>query len=405
MDPEHPKLPSAPVETLQDYYALMRLSATLRRPLVQQCLQKQTPDPVICHALEHCLQKLEDIPQQNGHACLALDPDHSLLLDLDYEVGELHKDLIYLSQGEQALMTHLSGLHIDFDRHVQAGLEWACGQRFDLFLTDRDGTTNNYCGRYNASVQSVYNAVFLSRFARHVCEKAIMVTSAPLRHPGLLDVSTMPAGTFYYAASKGREVMDPRGQLHQQPVSAGKQALLVRLNTALRTLVSQPDNRIFGLIGSGLQFKFGQTTIARQDIHQSIPEEQSQTFRSAVTDIVQRLDPDESQFRIEDTGLDIEIILTLERDSQRAFDKGDSVQFITQLLRLDLDEARVLVCGDTTADLPMTDAVAACTPEVKTIMVTRDTGLQAQLATCPGQHLTVPTPDILVALLNQLAQP
>ena len=51
---------------------------------------------------------------------------------------------------------------------------------FRNLITDRDGTTNNYCDRYASSVQSAYNAAWLSNFSRHCVDNAVFITAAPL---------------------------------------------------------------------------------------------------------------------------------------------------------------------------------------------------------------------------------
>ena len=86
------------------------------------------------------------------------------------------------------------------------------------------------------------------------------------------------------------------------------------------------------MIGSGLQKKFGQTTIARQDITDSVPSQESIEFRRTLQNLVTELDPDGQFFRIEDTGLDIEIILTVPSDASveelTDFSKGNGVGFL-----------------------------------------------------------------------------
>ena len=77
---------------------------------------------------------------------------------------------------------------------------FAGNTRFHNFITDRDGTTNMYCGRYVTSIQAVYNAVWLATFSKQCCENSLFMTSAPLH--GLKDVSIMPDGTFIHGCSK-----------------------------------------------------------------------------------------------------------------------------------------------------------------------------------------------------------
>ena len=65
--------------------------------------------------------------------------------------------------------------------------------------------------------------------------------------------------------------------------------------------------------------------MARQDIGKSIDEDESKALLSTLEKLTNELDPDHQNFRIEDTGLDVEIILTVETsgDGLKDFDKGD----------------------------------------------------------------------------------
>lgn len=68
---------------------------------------------------------------------------------------------------------------------------------FRNLITDRDGTTNNYCDRYASSVQplgrmglskgpvrSAYNAAWLSNFSRHCVDNAAAWPMVRKRHGG-----------------------------------------------------------------------------------------------------------------------------------------------------------------------------------------------------------------------------
>ncbi|MBN2552370.1 MAG: hypothetical protein JXB06_06350, partial [Spirochaetales bacterium] len=188
-------------------------------------------------------------------------------------------------------------------------------------------------------------------------------------------------------------------------IEADKQRMLELLNRRLTELLRDPRYEPFGLIGSGLQFKFGQTTIARQDIYGSIPEAESEEFAGVIRELIGEIDPDRLYFRSEDTGKDIEIILTVEGETGlRDFDKGDGILYLDSQLGLDLDRGGALVCGDTASDIPMVAAAISRTRELWTIFVTGDEALkQAVLDNCGRAHF-VSEPDILVCLLNQLGK-
>ena len=368
--------------------------------LANEAIAAEAIDP-----LRDALKSLEAIPRVDGASCVALDQERNIGLDLSYEINELRKDILFLEQGEEAFDGYLRDLHEGFEVQVQAGVEALQSTDITAFLTDRDGTVNNYCGRYSSSVQSIYNAVFLTRFATAAAHNSVILTSAPLDNIGLVDISVSPPNVFTYAGSKGREYFDTHGQRRVFPIEEQKQKKLDALNTELSALVKQPDYEMFSLVGSGLQFKFGQTTIARQDITRSIPREKSDAFLGMLRDLVARIDPDGVFFRIEDTGLDIEIILTVaaQEGDQGAkdFDKGDGIRFLNDDIGLGMGSGACLICGDTNSDVPMVTTSMAIAGDTYAIFVTRKDELKAKVrAACP-HALFVSEPDMLVTILNR----
>ena len=394
------------LDTLKSLYGLMEKTRTVRAAIVkrllslQPCQQKQIGD------LKNALASLKHCSQGGYRADLILHGSACIQVDLFYEISELEKDIFYLENGEAQFLSYLGSRHPDFSARVKNGVQQLKGKRFNCFITDRDGTINNYCGRYRTSVQSVYNALFLARFAQNTTTNPIIITSAPLEDPGIVDVSTLPEQTVIYAASKGREFIDLSGVRRSFPIDPEKQQLIDRLNRRLTALVTDSKYERFSLIGSGLQLKFGQTTIARQDISGSISEERSQKFLNVIERIVQELDPSGENFKIEDTGLDIEIILTVagEDAELKDFDKKEAVKFLDRELGLNMGSGPHLVCGDTGSDLPMLEAAMEKSTDTWSVFVTKDPQLgEKAKAVCP-QAVTVPEPDMLIAILNQLAE-
>ncbi|MCP4369952.1 MAG: trehalose 6-phosphate synthase, partial [Deltaproteobacteria bacterium] len=160
------------------------------------------------------------------------------------------------------------------------------------------------------------------------------------------------------------------------------------------------------MIGSGLQFKFGQTTIARQDIRKSIPESESEEFLQKIRTIVRETDPGGNNFKIEDTGLDIEIILTIEDSLSGAkdFNKADAVNFLDDALKLNMKKGPHLVCGDTSSDVPLIEAAMEKTPDTWAVFVTENSELSATVTNlCPNSFI-VTQPDILVTILGFLSR-
>jgi hypothetical protein len=395
-----------PVDTLKSFYDLMAQTQKVRSGIVDRLISSGVIDGRETEALKTALFSLEGCLENDYRATLSIDGSEGIEVDLTYEITELKKDIYYLENGENRFISHLESIHPGFLSHVAAGVEQLEGRRFNCFITDRDGTINNYCGRYRSSVQSVYNAVFLTRFAKQAVSNPIIITSAPLEDIGIVDVSTTPENTIIFAASKGREFIDLSGRRKGFPIDDQRRALIDRLNRELSKKVKEPAYEKFALIGSGLQFKFGQTTIARQDISGSVPEDASQAFLELTTALVERIDPTKKNFRIEDTGLDIEIILTVsdEKAGLKDFDKADAVAFLDKELNLKMDMGPHLICGDTGSDIPMLQAALDRTPDTWSVFVTRSEALSERVkALCPNAVI-VPEPDMLITILNRLAQ-
>jgi hypothetical protein len=395
------------VETLAQLHTLMGSTVPARRRLTKDVLASRTPDAGAMTRLQEALAALEAIPEEREGRRLTLDAGGAVHVDLGYEIGELKKDLLFLEKGKEALLGRLAEVHPRLREEVEAGVEALGGVRYQAFVTDRDGTVNNYCGRYVTSVQSVYNAVFLTRFARARTRKAVIVTSAPLDDIGLVDLAVAPTGIFTYAGSKGREYLDPQGRRKQYPIAREKQGRLDLLNERLDALLETPGHEAFTLIGSGLQHKFGQTTIARQDIAGSIPEERSKAFLDEVRKLVGDVDPEGDFFRIEDTGLDVEILLTVDDDpsgATRDFDKGDGLRFLNDDLPLYMGAGTCLVCGDTPSDVPLLQASLALAPGTRAAFVTRKDELRQRVRDVLPNALFQSEPDALVATLNALAE-
>ena len=393
------------IGTLKSFYDLMAQTRQVRLVTVNALFSDQGIQKIQTDALKNALSSLEECLEDEYKAFLKIDDSENIEVDLTYEVTELKKDIYYLENGEDKFMSYLESLHPNFLSHVQSGTTILKGKHFNCFITDRDGTINNYCGRYRSSVQSIYNAVFLTRFARNSVSNPILITSAPLKDTGIMDLSTNPEKTIIYAASKGREFIDLKGIRKSFPIDDQKQQLIDRLYQKLNDLVKDPAYEKFSLIGSGLQLKFGQITIARQDINGSVPETKSEAFLALIKNIVNELDPLKENFRIEDTGLDIEIIITIsdEKAGLKDFDKADAIKYLDKELNLNMGKGPHLICGDTGSDVPMLEAAMARTNDTWSIFVTRKPELVDRVkAICPNAVI-VPEPDILVTILNQLS--
>jgi len=233
----------------------------------------------------------------------------------------------------------------------------ARAKHFRNFITDRDGTTNNYCDRYASSIQSAYNAAWLSHFARHCAENAVFITAAPLggrpSAEGLMELCVAPRGVFTYTGSKGREYFNHSTQrvLQAEQLPQDQRELMEELHRRLLALCLEPGNTKFLGIGSGLQRKFGEVTMARNDPASTVPEPESRRFMTAVRRIKEELDPDGTELDLHDTGMDMELFPRVV--GGRSFDKGSGVVCLDQKLHLHVADGPNLLCGDTGSDIPM----------------------------------------------------
>jgi hypothetical protein len=393
------------VETIRQLDELMRSTVPARRAAVAGALAG-SPTSAEAVRLRDALAALEAVPAEGERRQLRAEGGRTVLLDLGYEIEELRKDLLFLDAGEASLRRDLSARHEGLDAEVDAVVSALSGTRLHTLVTDRDGTVNNYCGRYASSVQPLWNAVYLTRFAR-TTTKAVVLTSGPLQGPGILDLSVAPEDAFVYAGSKGREYLESGGRRRVFPIDSDRQARLDDFNRRLDALLHEPGHEMFSLVGSGLQHKFGQTTIARQDIAGSIPVEASSRFLDAVRSLVRAVDPGEDVLRVEDTGLDVEVLLTVDGANGgrlKDFDKGDGVRFLDRDLPLEMGAGPCLVCGDTASDVPMLEAALSLAPEVHAVFVTRREELRSRVRALHPGALFVSTPDALVAALDTLGR-
>ena len=390
------------MQTLEQFYEFMDRLQTVRRTAAGYHLIGSN-QPYHTESLENALSAIDALP--GGELDKALEAgDRQVTVTLDYERSELQKDIFFLDHDDDEFFTYLAGLHDGFADEVEETARFLRSIDVSAFVSDRDGTVNNYCGRYRSSHQSVWNAVYLTRYVQDVADSPVILTSAPLTGGGLLDMTAMPERSTSYAGSMGREYSDREGRRGAMEIDSKQARALSGLNDRIDALLAEPDFRVFALIGSGLQHKFGQTTVARQDIHGSIPHELSTRFLDAIRLAVHEADPDGETFGLEDTGKDVEIMLTV--DGVRRFSKGDGLEYLNGAVGLGLDDAPNLICGDTASDVPMVEkAIELGEPErTAAIFVTSDAELRESVQRASRRCHFVSTPDVLVTALYRIAR-
>lgn len=408
---------------LAELYTLMEKTVPVRRRLVEAYLRgsfKDAENPPLS-SVRKDVEALRGVYSALTGKSSGGQRIERIVNEEDYEVEELKKDLIFFSQGRKALEEYFFVRHPRFSEEKERLLRFlqqfaressggplsgtsgdtsASGDRgaFDCLFTDRDGTVNNYCGRYRSSIQSAYNAVFLARFAECIKHTPVILTAAPLRDIGIVDISVLPRGVYILAGSKGREYIDTKGNRKNWPVSQKEEKLLDSLNNDIAELLDREENRVFTRIGSGFQRKFGETGLARQDTRGSVPEEESLRLKKEIEGILKKYNREERFFQLEDTGKDLEIMVIGEGDS-RHFDKGKGLRFLIDELAVPLKGSRVLVFGDTRSDLSMAETAVKEGARTAAVFVTADEALKDALRSVNGRCCFVSSPDVLVSAL------
>uniref|UniRef100_A0A914REZ2 Trehalose-6-phosphate phosphatase C-terminal domain-containing protein n=1 Tax=Parascaris equorum TaxID=6256 RepID=A0A914REZ2_PAREQ len=199
------------------------------------------------------------------------------------------------------------------------------GDHFHYLFTDRDGTLKSYSCSYPASIQPAYSAVIQAQFARRCAQFCAIVTTSPLMHIGILNVSSMPEGYYAYGASAGREwYMNPAMQFKDDTINEEDLALL-------------------------------------NNVVNKAPYE-------AVNKIVDEVDPTGSTLTLRESDYDLKIF-TKAKLSGRIFNKGHGIRLIERKMGLKMNEGRILVCE-----------CLACSPKnVYTIWVTSNPQLQEKV--------------------------
>jgi hypothetical protein len=387
---------------LSEFYELMFTSRNIRRNIVHDYFESRSTK----HYSKDLLRiknTLTKIDRENRKYKLYTDKDAFVLTDLNYEISELEKDIAFCTKDFDAIIQIHGDNYNNFSNEVQETISFLNEISFPHFISDRDGTINNYCARYQSSIQSAYNAIWLTQFCRNNTKSATILTSAPIKSPGIMDVNTSNENDFIFAGSKGREFLR-NGKKYELRIGHDQKEALEKLNNNILELTNQTVFKKFTYIGSGLQFKFGQTTIARQDINYSIPKAESINLLREIEKLIHSIDPEQQFFRIEDTGKDIEIMLTIKDDSQglKDFDKGNGVNFINKTLNLQYEKSNCLVCGDTFSDISMATELLKDNDKVFIIFVTRNPKLISELKTKfnPEKLRIVSNPDVLITSLG-----
>ncbi|EYC14031.1 hypothetical protein Y032_0042g671 [Ancylostoma ceylanicum] len=204
------------------------------------------------------------------------------------------------------------------------------------FFTDRDGTLKSYACSYPSSIQPAYSGVIQAQFARRCAQTCCILTTAPMMHIGVLDVSTIPPGYYYYGASAGREwFIDPTNKFKDTSIPDKHLTMLDEVFEQVSRLLERKEFRVFTWVGSGLQKHYGHLTIAHQDIYGSVNAALSEQLFEEINRIVILVDPDGNILDVQRSNLDIKVLLKGKGTGQH-FNKGHGIRMLCEKMKCDL---------------------------------------------------------------------
>lgn len=375
------------IRTIDDFYKKIKKIKKIRSSILKSLLKNKKPSKRKIKRLKLYFNQLKSIEKKNNKFILT-SKNIEIGLKLKYEISELEKDIIFLEKGRKGLEKYFERIHKDFRNQSKKLRNYLKNKEVDFFVTDRDGTINNYCETYLSSIQSIYNAFFLYKFSEKI-KKTIILTSGPL--DDFEKVNLLSKGNFIFAGSKAREFKFPNEKKESIKLSKKEEKLLSALKKSIERLLSQEKYQIHKFIGSGFQIKHGEITLARQDISNSIPKEQSLKLLSEIKKIVKELDPRNKFLEISDTKLDIEIIL---KSNLKSFDKGKGLEFLLKKSKINLSET--LIAGDTSSDLSLLKTSKDLSKNISCIFVTEDKNLKKEVKKINKEAIFISSPDILV---------
>ncbi|CAG9539259.1 unnamed protein product [Cercopithifilaria johnstoni] len=424
LDPSwtHHVIRSIEVKTLEDFYTVMLQTRNVRRQIVEHVLKGIPMRSHFIISLKNALDSLKLSCKENTILNLRTSSEENIAdyasFDIRNELDEFEKDLCFLKFIEsdnvynvEQFVDTLLAYHPKSSAAFKEEVAEAVGllydaDHFQYFFTDRDGTLKSYSCNYQASIQPAYAAVIQAQFARRCAQTCAIITTSPLIGVGVLDVSTMPEGYYYYGASAGREwFIDPRNKFHDLSITVEQLQFLDKVYDTIQELLNTQEFKYFKFIGSGLQKHYGHLTIAYQDIYNSVPIEQSKALLKKINEIVNEIDGMRRELVVNEGSTDIKIYL--KNSDGITFNKGHGIALLVQHIRCKLSDGNILVCGDSESDLPMVEVCLGRNPHnVYTIWVTERQDLKEKVMSLCSRYgnrniAFVSCPEVLLGAMAQ----
>ena len=204
----------------------------IRQSVVDMYLADAEPAATPVSILRLALQSLQSAPiGTDEKTYLLMDTGKRVAVDLRYEKSELIKDLLLLEDGEDALFAYLISQNgPGFEEKVAEGVVFLGDTLFHNFVTARNGTVSPDCPRCVTAIQSVYNAIWLTMWAKTCTVNSSFITSKSLAW--IRATSVMPDGIVNYGASSGKECMGHQGVYYSQSASSSDADVMRRYSLA-----------------------------------------------------------------------------------------------------------------------------------------------------------------------------
>lgn len=396
--PSYPS-PLGPSELEQ----LLSQTAAKRREAVAAILAGQPVPEAIPDELTQARDVLEEAEDRDGLTELRLDEGEILRLDLTEETTQLENDVLYLEEGREALFKHLAKHRHGFRDAVRRALRELAPVNAKLLLCQAEAIFCAPGQGWLTAVQPAWNAVSLGRFAAARAKQAVLWSAAPLTGSGLADRCALPPRSVTLAASLGRQIVDSAGRVTDWPLPAQKTALLTAINARLALLMTEPDWRAFAYVGSGLQFRHGETVVARQDGRERIDEDTSLDLLEHIHDIVDAVDPEREHFLVEDDGLDVYVTPRGNGKAGQDFGPAEGLAALAAALELDPAQGPHLACCGGPSGLELLEALVARCDAVHCLFVTDREELGAKARDLCPRTAVVAHPDIAAAVFSAAA--
>jgi hypothetical protein len=391
--------PGGPPASLEDLTQLLDRAAAARRAAAAAILAGRPVPPEVTAAIARLGADLRRCAGRDHVAALTHSEDTSLRLDLGLEIEQLENDALYLEDGREALRKRLGKRRPGLGDAVRRGLKALAGETFNTLICDADALFRPAGHRLATSFQPAWNAVAACRFAMARSRRPVLWSEAPL--PSLLARSALPPQTFAYAGSLGRQWQTAGGDQGQAALSQEKTDLTQAMAERITSLMASSDRLPFLWIGSGLQLRQGEISIARQDAARSIDEDDSRNLLEHIHDAVDAVDPQRQHFRVDDDGYDVAITPTsANRDLWNDFSPAEGLRNIDQALGLDLAKGPHLVCAAGSSGVALLAALAARTPNLRAILVTDRDDLAARARELCPHVAIVRHPDTVASILS-----